>query len=494
MGREKRSKFANDAKSTADLASSLAQLVTYNIKNFIQAPETVYDNAVTRIVDDITAKGLKRAKITFPRGEYKFNALTTRCDNLTIEGQDAKLIPTNNTNFMWTHYGDNFKVKGFYVEPDISDTFRVFKVLNDGTTSSDYATFEDVEMYNCYQGIHIYMDGAISTGAYRHKIRNCKVRNFLNRPWTGSFGVFFDGNTAGNASGNDSVLIDCYVKGYESNIKVKNSIGFKIVAGSVDGGVNGLYLDGASYTSLVASYFEYNTNSITAVNNPYDLYVIATTLTNHTTGLNGTFNSGGLPTFVGGSAVIGLAPAVKGLIGAETDGFVNVDGFKGVKLNISGEGRFLKFGKISTNRYGFDMSGLQASDNLEFNIPTGKKIHFGGVGSVYGSLDEDGSIAVKRTYSVFGLITFGTGDVSPAVDKSNVFQTNNTATTTIIRFDEGKVGHEFTLKGGDVNTTIAHNANIVFKSGVAKTLALNETVTFICYSVTTNTNCVYYEK
>jgi hypothetical protein len=31
MGREKRSKFANDAKSTADLASSLAQLVTQTV-------------------------------------------------------------------------------------------------------------------------------------------------------------------------------------------------------------------------------------------------------------------------------------------------------------------------------------------------------------------------------------------------------------------------------------------------------------------------------
>ena len=203
----------------------MAHIVEYDIKNYIKTPEIVYDNAVNRVVDDIKIKGLKRAKIFFPRGDYKFNALVTRCDNLTIEGSDAKLVPTNNTDFMWTHYGDNFKAKGFFIEPD-ANTFRIFKVLNDADTSSDYATFEDIEMYNCYQGIHIYMDGTISTGAYRHKVRNCKIRNFLNRPWAKSFGVFFDGNTVGNASGNDSVLIDCYIKGYESNIKTKNSIGF----------------------------------------------------------------------------------------------------------------------------------------------------------------------------------------------------------------------------------------------------------------------------
>ena len=254
-----------------------------------------------------------------------------------------------------------------------------------------------------------------------------------------------------------------------------------------------MYLDGASYTALVASYFEYNANSITAVNNPYDLYIIASTLSNHTTGLNGTFAPGGAPTFVGPSAVTGIAPGIKDLIQIDSESYANVDGSKGVKLNIANDERYLRFGKISTNRYGFDMIGLQASDNLEFNIPTGKKIYFGGVGGVYANFDEDGSMGVKRVYPVFGLMTFNDSDVSPSVDKSNVFQTNNTAATRIIRFDEGRVGHEFTLKAGDANTTIVNNSNIILKSGASKTLALNETIKFVCFSVTSNTNFVYYE-
>jgi len=54
--------------------------------------------------------------------------------------------------------------------------------------------------------------------------------------------------------------------------------------------------------------------------------------------------------------------------------------------------------------------------------------------------------------------TFTNGDTTPSVHTNTFFKTANTAATSIIGFDDGWKGQEFTLIFGDANTTIVHNS------------------------------------
>jgi parallel beta-helix repeat protein len=103
MGREKRSKFANDAKSTADLASSLAQKVKkgelvidvkdYGAKGDWNGTSGTDDTlAVNSALNYIVANFPNGASLLFPRGKYKISGWVNLPNvNIEIKGDNAEI-------------------------------------------------------------------------------------------------------------------------------------------------------------------------------------------------------------------------------------------------------------------------------------------------------------------------------------------------------------------------------------------------------------------
>lgn len=77
-----------------------------------------------------------------------------------------------------------------------------------------------------------------------------------------------------------------------------------------------------------------------------------------------------------------------------------------------------------------------------------------------------------------GLRALAVGDTTPAVWFTDLFETANTAPTTITQFDGGFPGHRFTLKCADTNTTIADGANIQLAGSVNYLCVVGTDLTF----------------
>jgi hypothetical protein len=87
MGRERRSKFANDAKSTAELASQLAQIAAYNVKQYGAKGDGVTDDT-TAIQNSINAaNSAGGGTVFFPNGTYLVSATIIVHSNILLLGQ-----------------------------------------------------------------------------------------------------------------------------------------------------------------------------------------------------------------------------------------------------------------------------------------------------------------------------------------------------------------------------------------------------------------------
>lgn len=465
----------------------LAEIVQVFVSDYLLPGDTTYDDAIGRAIASVGPNDM--LTLTFPRGEVRLNSVVTRKDNLTISAYGTEFVPTNNTEWMWTHYGDYLVVQGCVVEGEDVDTYRGFKILNDSTTTmSNYAFFRDVTMFDVYQAIDFYMQSGIGGAAYRHKLSNVRIRNFTDpKTRSGSFGIRFGGNTNGDAAGNDSKMFDVFVKGYEKNLIIQRSVGTKLTDCSIDGGGIAIELDGGSFMTLSQCYVEYNDIVINAVNDPYRPMFIATTTANYTTLVNGSLlNNEVLLDYSPGSPIIRRM----------TRTFNSVDSLLARPVAGSGSGFWIDNTSKSYDfmRVGTKYGLLPTEDiDLYHHIQSGQFIYFGNIlGSEYTFIDARGFMKTRNVAPQLGLQTFGVGDTSPAVDRSTVFATANTAATSIIRFDDGVVGHRFSVVFQDANTTLVNGTLLRLKGGANKTYAVGDTATFIGYSGSGNSS-VHYE-
>lgn len=199
------------------VSEQLADIAHLFVVNFKLQADVTYDDAIGRAVANVDASD--PVKLILPLGKVKLNAVVTRKANLTISTYDTVFVPTNNTSFVWTHYGDYFTVEDCEVEGETVDTFRGFKVLNDATTKlSSYAFFKDVNLVDIYQALDFYNESGLGGACYRHKFSNVRIRNYTQ---------------------------------------------------TKDGGGIAFELDGGSFLSLNQCYVEYNDTFIKALNNPY---------------------------------------------------------------------------------------------------------------------------------------------------------------------------------------------------------------------------------
>jgi len=75
--------------------------------------------------------------------------------------------------------------------------------------------------------------------------------------------------------------------------------------------------------------------------------------------------------------------------------------------------------------------------------------------------------------------TFADGDATPDVSAGTYFETANTGATSITDFD-GANDAKIAVKGGDVLTTIVHDATKIFlKGGINFALAVDDVLHFV---------------
>ena len=470
------------------LSAQLADIADLFLVNFKLPAEVTFDEAVTRAI--ASADSSRPLQLTFPKGAVKLNAVVTRRKNLTISGYGTTLVPTNATEFMWTHYGDYFTSEGFEVEGETIDTHRGFKVSNDATTTlSSYAKFKDMNFVDVYQALDFYSLGGIGGAAYRHHIENVRIRNWTNpKTRVGSFGIRFDGNVAGDAAGNDTTLLNVFVKGYEKNIIIKRSVGTKLTQCSIDGGKYALELDGGSFLSLVQCYVEYNDTNFLLSNAPYRAMALACTFANFTTDLEGSFYNNELLLNYSGSSPVFVRTTR--LFNGTTYSIARGLGGNGAGLYVDNQGKSYDF-----IRAGSKYSLIPSDDiDLYHHIGATKKHHFGNATATrFSTIDENGVIAYDTLVPAYGIYTIPSGTTSPDVGRYAVMQTSNAAGTSIVRLDYGMVGQKMTLIINDNNTTLVHGASLKLKGRTNKTCQQYDTFEFICLEAPTDTTNVWIE-
>ena len=74
--------------------------------------------------------------------------------------------------------------------------------------------------------------------------------------------------------------------------------------------------------------------------------------------------------------------------------------------------------------------------------------------------------------------TLTDGDTTPSVLDGSVLLTANTSPTSITTFDDGDLGHRFTLIFGDADTTLVHGANLQLSGSSNFTGAVGDTRAF----------------
>lgn len=265
------------------------------VANDTAAMQSALDYLATAACSHLDATGLT-IRLTDP--------VTLRASQKIIEGKRAKVILASSTAG-FRIAGQANKFSGFkFSQASQADTPTAIYVFNDTiTNNSSYTLIEECEGENVYRGVHFYM-GITGAGAaaYRHTVKGCRfVKNYLPKGWPGSFGIAFDGANPGDSAGNDSHVLHSYVKGYENNYVVHNSVATAFVQCSGDGaGALGCfkYSGNSSGLRLIGGYYEYNDTLIFCSDGAkYDAYLlypsVANTVNAQITGDGITFLSGG---------------------------------------------------------------------------------------------------------------------------------------------------------------------------------------------------------
>jgi hypothetical protein len=269
--------------------------------------------------------------ILMPAGNYSICAVTIRTPNanapITISGYGAVINPICANQWVFTILGSSNKVLGATFQGVGGTQYQGIEITSDATTThTQFCIIKDVYMNNMWQGIWMYMDavGTPTAVTYRNQIVDSTIENFYNqKTWTGSFGVSFDGPGSGNAGGNDARMRGTGVKGYVSNVIVRNSAGTKISGGFIDGGADGILYDGGSNLQLDDVYMEYNTNVVTTASTngqlPYEMTVVGGTQASYTNCLNGSLYASSPPTQIGNNGASCFLPDI-GIIGERSGG------------------------------------------------------------------------------------------------------------------------------------------------------------------------------
>lgn len=124
-------------------------------------------------------------------------------------------------------------------------------------------------------------------------------------------------------------------------------------------------------------------------------------------------------------------------------------------------------------------NGIQIDDGSDYRFRRNKfannRANQWSIGSnssgvrIFDSEDDDG-VAAKN---------FPNGDTTPSVAGNHVFLVNYPSAATIIDFDDGWVGKEFTLRSGGTNVTIEHGTNIFLRSRTNRQLQIGEIMRFV---------------
>ena len=229
--------------------------------------------------------------------------VTARLNGVVFNGNGSTIILDSNTaGFLIA--GSYNEINGFkFTQSSQSLTPTAIKVFNDTTTPlSIHNKIKNCTGPSIYRGIHVYMAlNGSGQACYRQIIDNCEfINKYLQKTWSGSFGISFDGPNSGDAGGNDSRVFNTVVGGYERNYIVNNSVTTQFTNCSGDGAANCFsYQGGASGIQIIGGYYEYNDTFMETVGTiKYDAYFLYPSYANNTTFMTGAGISlfgGGMP-------------------------------------------------------------------------------------------------------------------------------------------------------------------------------------------------------
>lgn len=236
--------------------------------------------------------------------------------------------------------GNRGTIKGARFE-QTSQTFTptALYIFNDATTtSSNYWRVLNCTSYSVYRALHFYM-GNVASSAYRHTVIDCEFMNFHSqKTWSGSFGICFDGIGLGNSAGNDSKVTNTFVKGYEKNYVVNNSVCTSFINCSGDGAADCFqYAGNSSGLRIIGGYYEYNDYFMEiAGGDKYDAYISYPSIANTVN----TLLRGGAVTFLSGGFAVGTGgtpPSIKnGAFQTNGDGSSEIYANNGLSIFSNG--------------------------------------------------------------------------------------------------------------------------------------------------------------
>lgn len=460
------------------VTTQLADIVHLNVKNFLILPETIFDLAIERALASVVDTA--PIELMFPRGKYKLDSVVTRRKNLTIIANNVEFEPQSTTDFMWTHYGDNFTFEGGKVEGGTQDTFRFLKITNDATTvNSSYANIKNVVTEGLYQAFEFNMVSGLGGAAYRHKMQNVRIRNANaeGRDWAGSFGVKFGGETNNDAAGNDSKMIDVFIKGYENNLIVERSMGMKMMLCSIDGGKVGIKYHGGSGLSIHESYLEYNTTIFEISGTPYRLNIFGGSYAHYTTIFTGALYNNEPINYIGDNpGPIGIS--IQDVLTSDPLGKSALLATKEIEFNLRQYGNKLSFKRLDANNIALETTGLNTGYTLGVNL-NGKRFKIGNIlsGTVT-EFDDIGNVYPRTIKPIFGAQPLQANVYNPYIDKSPLYYTVNTQVTPIDTLRNGSSGMRVAIKVMDTFTTFVNSANLKTKTGGTITPTVGQVLEF----------------
>jgi hypothetical protein len=207
------------------------------------------------------------AKVIFPAGnEYAISGVIINNGSIPVVlsayGCWFNVIGTSTIGF--TSANTRLVFEGGTFRSSGTTTTAIKLNQTNSTQNSSYATLRDINIINIYKGIDVYMDLATYPAAanYRHLIDRCHIRNTTNgtKTWVGSIGINLDGDTLNDSGGNDTIVTNTLVAGYETGIYT-NGVRTSINNCSIDGCGKGINVVGSNAT-IFDCYMEYNDTGI----------------------------------------------------------------------------------------------------------------------------------------------------------------------------------------------------------------------------------------
>jgi len=206
--------------------------------------------------------------VLFPAGhEYLIEDINIDSETVPITvfayGARLNVTGTSTSGFNIANLRCTF-LGGQFGSPSGTTTTAINITQTATSSALGQCTIQDVTVINMYKGIVSYMDKATYPGTvnYRHIIQNCRIINTTNgtKAWAGSQGIYLDGDTVNDSSGNVSKIVNCTANGIETGIYT-NGIATRISNTEVEGNKYGIQVDGA-FCQINNLYSESNDTGI----------------------------------------------------------------------------------------------------------------------------------------------------------------------------------------------------------------------------------------